>query len=145
MTVPVATVEMTPAGILFGRGHLDRYQYDALGFVTNLLRQVTKAMGGNLSVAGVWAAIIGALTKTPPRLPATIGDNDAPRTLAAICARLDGSKELVLSLAAEDGIPDFVVRALEGRLTPRDLVQLELLRRGLDGISAPRWWAAQAG
>src|SRR5215831_15296721 len=73
MTVPVATVEMTPAGILFGRGHLDRYQYDALGFVTNLLRQVTKAMGGNLSVAGVWAAIIGALTKTPPRLPATIG------------------------------------------------------------------------
>jgi len=78
MTVPVATVEMTPAGILFGRGHLDRYQYDALGFVTNLLREVTKAMGGNLSVAGVWAAIIGALTKTVPGLPATIGDNDAP-------------------------------------------------------------------
>jgi len=79
--------------------------------------------------------------------PATVaGDNRrARRTLAAICARLDGSKELVLSLAAEDGIPDFVVRALEGRLTPRDLVQLELLRRGLDGISAPRWWAAEAG
>ena len=46
-------VEMTPAGILFGRGHLDRYQYDALAFMTNLLHQVCNARGGNLSVASV--------------------------------------------------------------------------------------------
>jgi len=44
---------MTPAGILFGRGHLDRYQYDALAFMTNLLHQVCNARGGNLSVASV--------------------------------------------------------------------------------------------
>jgi len=34
---------------------------DALAFVTSLLRQVHRAMGGNLSVAGLWTAIIGAL------------------------------------------------------------------------------------
>ena len=91
------------------------------------------------------SAIIGALTKTAPGLKPITGDNNARRTLASICARLDGSKELVLALAAEDGMPALVVRTLEGRLTPRDLVQLELLRRGLDGIAAPRWWAAEAG
>jgi len=30
-------------------------------------------------------------------------------------------------------------------VTPRDLVQLETLRRGLDGIAVQRWWAAEAG
>jgi len=29
---------------------------------------------------------------------------------------------------------------LEHRLTPRDLVQLELLRKDLDGIAPPRTW-----
>ena len=59
-------VEMAPAGVLFGRRHLDRYQYDALAFVTLLLCQVTKAMGGNQSVAGLWTAIIAAAAKTVP-------------------------------------------------------------------------------
>src|SRR5262245_9298863 len=59
-------VEMTPAGILFGRGHLDRYQYDALAFVTLLLHQVAKAMGGKLSVGNLWTAIVWAATKTAP-------------------------------------------------------------------------------
>ena len=134
-------VEMTPAGVLFGHGHLDRYQYDALGFVTNLLRQVRKAMGGNQSVAGLWTAIIAAATKTAPGNAPIIGDNNARHILAQICARLDGSRDLILALAAEGAWPDIVVRAANHRLTPRDLVQLETLRRGLDGISAPRWWA----
>jgi len=32
------------------------------------------------------------------------------------------------------------IRAAEHRLTPRDTVQLELLRKGLDGISPARRW-----
>jgi hypothetical protein len=133
-------VEMTPAGILFGRGHLDRYQYDALGFVTNLLHRVRTAMGGNQSVTGLWTAIIAAATKTAPGAPPIIGDHNARHILAQICRRLDGSRDLILALAAEGAWPDIVVRAANHRLTPRDLVQLELLRKGLDGIAPPRSW-----
>jgi hypothetical protein len=37
--------------------------------------------------------------------------------------------------AAEAILPPICVRSAEHRLLPRDLVQLELLRKGLDGIS----------
>jgi hypothetical protein len=107
--------------------------------VTNLLHQVRHAMGGNLSVAGVWSAIIGALTKTTPGIVPVIGDNNARRTLGRICAWLDGSRDLILELAGHGAVPGIVVRAANHRLTPRDLEALETLRRGLDGISAPRW------
>jgi hypothetical protein len=134
-------VEATPAGVLYGHGHLDRHQYEMIGYVTSLLHQVRRAMGGTLSVAGVWSAVTGALVQTTPGAPPIIGDNDARRILRRICARLDGSKALVLALAAEDTLPAIVVRAIERR-TPVDLAQLENLRRGLDGLSPPRWWAA---
>jgi hypothetical protein len=34
-----------------------------------------------------------------------------------------------------------VLRALDHRLPPRNKVELDLLRRGVDGISPPRSWA----
>jgi hypothetical protein len=37
-------------------------------------------------------------------------------------------------------VPPLSARTAEHRLTPRDLVQLELLRKGLDGISWPHTW-----
>ena len=37
-------------------------------------------------------------------------------------------------------MPAIAVRAIAHRLTPRDLVQLEMLRKGPDGIGAPAWW-----
>jgi hypothetical protein len=37
-------------------------------------------------------------------------------------------------------LPPICVRAAERRLTPRDLVLLELLRKGLDGIAPPQAW-----
>jgi hypothetical protein len=131
-------VETTPSGILYGRGYLDRQQYDMIAYLTSLLRQVQRAMGGTLSVAALWSAVTGALTGTTPGLPPLVGDNGARQRLGRLCARLDGSKDLVLALAAEEGLPDIVWRALAHRLTPDDLVQLEALRRGLDGISTPR-------
>jgi hypothetical protein len=69
-----------------------------------------------------------------------LGDQGSRAGLTQVCRQLDGSKELVLELAAEGTLPPICVRAIEHRLTPRDLVQLELLRKGLDGISPPRGW-----
>ena len=43
--------------------------------------------------------------------------------------------------AQEEQAPAIVIRVLEAGRTPRDLVQLETLRKGLDGISALRSWA----
>jgi hypothetical protein len=126
---------MTAAGILFGHELLDRYQYDALGWITVLLRRIARSCGRDASPAGVWAAIVAAASRTPPSAPVIIGDYGARDTLARICRRLDGSRGLVLELAEEGQVPPICVRAAERRLTPRDLIQLQLLRRGLDGIS----------
>jgi hypothetical protein len=131
-------VEMTGPGILFGHELLDRYQYDKLASVTALLRRIARCFGRDASPAGVWAAIIAAASRPPPGAPVIIGDYGARDTLARICRRLDGSRELVLELAEEGPPPPICVRAAGHRLTPRDLIQLELLRRGLDGISPPR-------
>jgi len=130
--------EMSGPGILFGHQLLDRYQYDTLGYVTLLLRRIARSFGRDASPSGVWAAIVAAASRTPPGAPVIIGDYGARDTLARICRRLDGSRDLVLELAAEGPMPPICVRAVEHRLTPRDLVQLELLRKGLDGISSPR-------
>jgi hypothetical protein len=91
-----------------------------------------------VSPAGIWNAILGALIKTTPGFEPIIGDHGARRQLERICKRLDGSRDLVIELASEGPLPPICLRALERRLTPRDLVQLELLRKGLDGISSPR-------
>jgi hypothetical protein len=131
-------VEMTAAGILFGRGHLDRFEYDTLRHVTGLLQRIARSFGRGVSPAGIWNAILGALIKTTPGLEPIVGDFGARRQLERICRRLDGSRDLVIELASEGPLPPICLRALERRLTPRDLVQLELLRKGLDGISSPR-------
>src|SRR5215469_1568505 len=47
-------VEMTASGTLFALGHLDRYQFDAIGWVMELLRRVGHAMGGSSAVHGLW-------------------------------------------------------------------------------------------
>jgi hypothetical protein len=131
-------VELTPAGVLYGHGHLDNVQYSALGYVTLTLQRIARSFGRGSSPAGLWSAILGALTKTTPGSEPVIGDQGARLALERTLRRLDGSRDLVLELAAEDTLPPICIRASERRLTPRDLVQLELLRKGLDGISPPR-------
>ena len=129
---------MTPGGVLFGHGHLDNAQYSALGYVTQLLQQVSRSMGRGVSANGLWSAIVAAGSGSAGYVLSLTGDLGARRQLERICRRLDGSRDLVLELAAEQGLPAICVRAAEQRLTPRDLVQLELLRKGLDGVSPPR-------
>ena len=136
-------VEMTGAGVLYGHGHLDNAQYSALGWVTALLRRISRSCGHGISPAGIWNAILGALIKTTPGIEPIVGDQGARRALEHILRRLDGSKDLVIELAAGDALPPICIRAAGHRLTPRDLVQIELLRRGLDGISPPRGGLAE--
>jgi hypothetical protein len=137
-------VEMTPAGVLYGFGYLDREQYDKLGCVTGLLHRIARSFGRDASPAGLWLALVAAASRTRPGMPTIVGDHGARDALTRICRRLDGSRDLVLELAAEGGLPPICLRAAEHRLTPRDLVQLELLRRGLDGISPSRAWQETA-
>jgi hypothetical protein len=130
-------VELTGPGILFGHELLDRCQYDTLGYVTLLLRRIARSFGRDANPGGVWAALLAAASRTPPGAPVIIGDYGARDRLARICRRLDGSRDLVLELAEEGPMPSICVRAAEHRLTPRDAVRLELLRKELDGISPP--------
>jgi hypothetical protein len=62
-------VEMTPAGVLYGQGHLDNAQYSALGWVTQLLQRIARSFGQGMSPVGVWAAIIAAASRTAPGMP----------------------------------------------------------------------------
>jgi hypothetical protein len=94
------------------------------------LRRITAAMGGGLSPGGVGAADVGAAVRTAMTVLPVVGDLGARRALERICAQLEGSRDLVLELARELQLPPICVRGAEKRLTPRDLVQLELLRRG---------------
>jgi hypothetical protein len=131
-------VEMTPAGTLYGYGHIDREQYDKLGAITWLLRRIARSFGRDASPAGLWLALMAAASRTRPGMPSVVGDYGARDTLGQIARRLDGSRDFVLELAAESPLPPICIRAAERRLTSRDLVQIELLRKGLDGISPPR-------
>jgi hypothetical protein len=87
---------------------------------------------------------LGALTKTTPGIEPIIGDQGARGALKYVLRRLDGSRDFVVELAGEGALPPICARAIERRLTPRDLVQLELLRTGVDGVSPSRAWAADA-
>jgi hypothetical protein len=128
-------VEMTGPGILYGRGHLDNLQYTKLGVITQLLRNVQTAMGkGSLSVAGIWAALIDRSHTRVTSLP-LLGDRGARQQLSRVCRCLDGCRGLIIELAEETTVPPIVMRALEHRLGPRDLVMLEMLRQGLDAIT----------
>jgi hypothetical protein len=137
-------VEMTPAGILFGRELIDRYQYDSLAFVTMLLRRVARSMGRQFTVDALWRGLLAAGSPPSSFVPSIIGDSNARLTLARICRRMNGCRVLVIELAEERSIPPMVVRAVEHRLTPLDLVELEELRKCLDDIRAPGWWADEA-
>jgi hypothetical protein len=128
-------VEMTPAGVLYGFGHLDNAQYSALGWVTQLLRRIARSFGRDASPSGVWAALLAAASRTPPSALPIIGDYGARDTLARICRRLDGSRDLVLELAEEGPMPPICVRVAEHRLTYEDEGALTRLRDGLDRIS----------
>jgi hypothetical protein len=129
---------MTAAGVLYGHGHLDNAQYTKLGSITQLLQRIARSFGRGASPAGVWAAIVAAASRTAPGMPDVVGDFGARRALERTLQRLDGTRELVLALAQEGPLPPVCVRAAERRLTPRDEVQLELLRKGLDSITPPR-------
>jgi hypothetical protein len=59
-------IEMTPAGVLYGFGHIDNAQYSALGWVTQLLRWIGRSFGRDASPSGVWAALLAAASRTPP-------------------------------------------------------------------------------
>jgi hypothetical protein len=137
-------VEMTPAGMLFGRELIDRYQYDSLAFVTVLLRRITRSMGQQFTVAALWHGLLAAGSRPTSFVPPLLGDGNARLALARICQRLRGCRVRVIELAEERSIPPFVIRAVEHRLTQFDLVELEELRKGLDGIRASKWWADEA-
>jgi len=121
-------IEMTGPGILCGHDLLDRHQYDTLGHVTLLLRRIARSFGRDASPAGVWAALLAAASRTPPGAPAVIGDYGARDTLARICRRLDGSRDLVLELAEEGPMPSICAR---GRASPYPA------RPGSDRAAAP--------
>jgi hypothetical protein len=73
------------------------------------------------------AAITGALGGTgSPSVPTGVGDGvDQARTvLCRMLARLDGSRDLVVALA-EGRVPEFVVHAVEHRLTRADEAALD--------------------
>ena len=129
---------MTPGGVLYGHGHLDNAQYSTLGWISHLLHRIARSFGRDASPSGVWAALLAAASRTPPSALPIIGDYGARDTLARICKRLDGSRDLVLELAEEGPMPPICLRVAENRLTPRDAVRLELLRKGLDGIAGRR-------
>jgi hypothetical protein len=65
-------VELTPAGILYGHGHLDNAQYSALGWLTELLQRIARSFGRGSSPAGLWSAIVAAASRTTPGMPAII-------------------------------------------------------------------------
>jgi hypothetical protein len=129
--------------VLFGHDLLDRTQYDTLGMVTELLQRLARAWGGrDRSVNGLWSAILAAAS-SPGFVSAPVGDgksslaDQARRRLQRICRRLDGSRDLVISLA-EGKVPEIVVHVIERSLTAADTESLERLRRSLDDIGGDR-------
>jgi hypothetical protein len=131
-------VEMTPAGALYGLGHLDNAQYSTLGAVTRLLRRVSVAMGGLVSPARLWTSLLAAGSRPSSFLPPLIGDQSARLQLARACRELNGCKSLVIDLAEEITVPPLVLRAIRRELTYHDMVMLEELRRALDDLQLPR-------
>jgi hypothetical protein len=137
------------AAVLLGRGHIDRVQFDELGRVTSLLRQI--ARGWRLrdsSVTGIWSALAAAAARTRYHTVNTTpaGAEGARYALGRRLRQLDGSHALVIELA-EGRIPPLVAHVLERALTPQDEADLVRLRAGLDGLAGQRrsvstrsWW-----
>jgi hypothetical protein len=136
-------LEITGAAVLFGHDLIDRTQYDTLGVVTEMLQRLARAWGGrDNSLHGLWSAILAAAS-SPGFVPAPVGDgksspaDSARRRLERLCRKLDGSRDLVITLA-EGRTPDIVVRVLDRSLTVADAVALERLRQSLDDIAGDR-------
>jgi hypothetical protein len=117
------TLEISPVGVLYGRGHLDAQQYDALGLISTWLRRAARVWGGkDGSCEGLWHAITGALISTGfAPVPVDSGNfglgDQARRALQRACRTLDGSRALIIGLA-EEQIPDLVLHVIEGNITP---------------------------
>lgn len=127
---------LDPASVLLGRELIDRAQFDKLGEIGNLMRLLARAWGiGTASPHGLYAALLAAASRgqltsqanTPP------GADGARRRLDRVLKRLDGSRDLVLQLAEHRTVP-IIIRAWERRLSPRDAVILDRLRRALDRL-----------
>jgi hypothetical protein len=136
-------LEISGAGVLYGRGHLDAEQYDVLATVTLWLERLARAWGG-LGLGGVhalWLSIVGAMVPTAfvrPQNNTVAGLADgARRQLVRALNRLDGSRDLVVALA-ENRVPAIVLHVLNDKLTPADQVELDRLRTGLDALAGRR-------
>jgi hypothetical protein len=88
-----------------------------------------------MSVNGLWLAIIAMGSRSPAHTLPLLGDYGARRQLDWLCRRLDGSRDLILELAAESAFSPICVRVVEHRLSAHDLVRLKLLRKALDEIA----------
>ncbi|MBO0735245.1 MAG: hypothetical protein J2P48_01545 [Alphaproteobacteria bacterium] len=87
---------------------------------------------------GLWSALLGASTATNARaLVVPAGSDNARHRLARVLARLDGSRELVTTIA-EGRVPPLIPRAVECRMTCADQDDLARLRDGLDRIARRR-------
>jgi hypothetical protein len=142
-------IEVSGAGVLYGRGQLSAEQYDALGLISTWLRRAARVWGGkDGSCEGLWHAITGALISTgfaPVPVDSVnfgLGDQ-ARRALQRACRTLDGSRALIIGLA-EDRVPDLVLHVIEGHITPADEIELGRLRDGLDHLAGRRQRVAHA-
>jgi hypothetical protein len=134
-------VEINGSGVLFGRGHLDAAQYDVLSTVTMWLSRLARGWGGTGGVGGLWAVIIGAAVPTgfvrPQNVIAAGIADGARRQLERALTRLDGSRDLVVSLA-EGHTPPIVLHAIQDRFTGADEIELDKLRSALDALGGGR-------
>jgi hypothetical protein len=129
-------IEMTAAGVLYGRELISNLDYSKLAEITKIIRNIRAAMGGDLSVAGIWSALIDR-SHTRATAQPLLGDHNARDRLERIGRRLGSSRMLALELAGEQTMPGICIRAAQHRLSADDLVTLDALRRDLDTISAP--------
>ena len=98
-------VEMTPAGVLYGFGHIDNVQYSALGWITHLLRRIACSFGRDASPSGVWAALLAAASRTPPGALPIIGDYGAHLAIALTMAHLDGNGNFTSTFVVNEPTP----------------------------------------
>jgi hypothetical protein len=105
------------------------------------LERLARGWGGLGGVTGLWHAILGAAVPTGfVRPQSTIASglaDSARRQLESALRRLDGSRDLVSTLA-EGRAPPLVLRAIEDRTTPADELELARLRDGLDRLAGRR-------
>jgi hypothetical protein len=100
-----------------------------------LLRRIERSMGRTIQVDALWRSIaMGGIVPTRV-LDRLIGDRGPRLVVERLCRNLNGSRSLVLELAAEGALPPIVMRAAMRELTPADQLALEDLRQGLDTLA----------